>query len=58
MERDRDALLESYAEVVPEQLDRLTPEERHLVYKMLRLSVAAYQDGKLEVSAVFGNTFV
>jgi hypothetical protein len=58
LERDRDALLEAYAEVVSEQLDRLTPEERHLVYKVLRLRVAAYQDGKLEISGVFGNAFV
>ncbi|MDQ4128719.1 MAG: hypothetical protein M3151_12345 [Actinomycetota bacterium] len=30
LERDKDALLESYACMEPEELDRLTPEERHL----------------------------
>ncbi len=39
MERDRDAVLEAYAGVVPETLDALTPEERHQLYKMLRLDV-------------------
>ncbi len=50
--------MESYARMVPEQLDLLTPEERHQVYKMLRLRVAVYKDGSLEVSGVFGNSFV
>jgi site-specific DNA recombinase len=58
LERDRDALLESYARMVPEELDRLTAEERHQVYRMLRLRVSAYQDDTLEVSGVFGNDFV
>jgi site-specific DNA recombinase len=58
LEHDRDALLESYARMVPEELDRLTAEERHQVYKMLRLRVLIYQDRSLEVSGVFGNSFV
>jgi site-specific DNA recombinase len=58
LERDRDALLGSYARMVPEELDLLTPEERHRVYKMLRLRVATYQDGTIEVSGVFGDSFV
>jgi len=58
LERDRDALLKSYALMVPEALDRLEPSERHQVYKMLRLQVLIHRDGSLEVSGVFGNTFV
>ena len=58
LERERDALLDSYAQMVPEQLDLLTPEERHQVYKMHRLRVSTYQDGTLEVSGVFGDSFV
>ena len=58
MERDRDALLKSYALMVPEALDRLEPSERHQVYKMLRLQVLIHRDGSLEVSGVFGNSFV
>jgi site-specific DNA recombinase len=53
LERDRDALLESYALRTPEALDTLTPEERHQVYKMLRLKVVANADGTLEVSGAF-----
>lgn len=50
LERDRDALLENYAEMMPEALDALEPEERHSVYKMLRLKTLAFSDGTLEVS--------
>jgi DNA repair exonuclease SbcCD ATPase subunit len=53
LERDRDALLENYAEMMPEALDVLRPEERHRVYKTLRLRVVAFADGSLEVSGAF-----
>jgi site-specific DNA recombinase len=53
LERDKDALLESYAGMVPEALGSLSPEERHQVYKMLRLNVIAYVDRTLEVNGVF-----
>ncbi len=53
-ERDRDALLENYAEMMPEALDVLQPEERHRVYKMLRLRAVAFPDGSLEVSGALG----
>ena len=39
LERDKDAVMESYVGLVPEKLDDLAPEERHQVYKMLRLQV-------------------
>ena len=39
--------------MVPEALDRLTPEERHRVYKMLRLRVTMYADGLAEVTGAF-----
>ena len=48
LERDRDALLESYAEMTPEGLDALTPEERRQVYGMLRLRVEVAADGTME----------
>jgi site-specific DNA recombinase len=54
LERDKDAVLETYARMVPEALDALTPDERHRFYKMLRLRVTAYSDSSLEVSGVFG----
>jgi hypothetical protein len=50
LERDRDALLENYAEIMPETLDALEPEERHGVYKILKLRTVAFPDGNLEVS--------
>jgi len=42
LERDAEALLDSYAGTVPEALDLLTSEERHKVYRMLRLKVLAH----------------
>jgi site-specific DNA recombinase len=50
MERDRETVMEHYAGTVPESLDDLSPEERHKIYKMLRLEVLAYPDKSLEVS--------
>ena len=37
-----------------EALDNLDPEERHVVYKMLGLTVEALPDGSLKVSGAFG----
>jgi DNA polymerase/3'-5' exonuclease PolX len=54
MEQDRDALLESYAHMAPEALDELTSEERHHVYRMLRLRAAIRIGGTTEVSGMFG----
>ena len=54
MEQDRDTLLESYALRAPEALDGLTPQERHHVYRMLRLRAAIKIGGTLEVSGMFG----
>ena len=54
MERDRNAILDNYAHMVPEALDALTPEERHQVYRMLRLRAAVMMGGALEVSGTFG----
>jgi len=39
LERDRDALLEAWADALPEALHGLTGQERNKVYKMLRLEV-------------------
>jgi hypothetical protein len=49
MERDRDAVLDYYATVAPERLDSLTSEERHHLYKMLRLKVWVDKGGDLEI---------
>jgi site-specific DNA recombinase len=55
LEADRDALLVSYAEVVPEALDGLSGEERMRVYEMLRLEVKPEPEG-YEVSGAFCNS--
>jgi site-specific DNA recombinase len=53
LERDRDSLLESYAGMVKEALDDFGPEERHRVYKLLRLGVRFRPDWPLEITGVF-----
>jgi hypothetical protein len=55
LEADRDALLDSLAGIAPTALDSLAPEERHHVYKMLKLRVVAHSDEALEVSGAFGD---
>ena len=54
LKRDKEALLDYYASIAPEALDSLTPEERHHLYRMLRLEVVVRLDANLEVSGVFG----
>jgi hypothetical protein len=58
LERDKEALLEHYASMTPAALDALEPEERHQVYKMLRITVEVYPDSSLEVTGVLGDSFV
>jgi hypothetical protein len=53
LERDADTLLNSYASMVPEGLDALSPEERQRVYKMMRLKVYTHADGGTEVDGTF-----
>jgi hypothetical protein len=50
LERDRDALLEAYANATPEILESLEPVERHRIYRMLRLEVLVGLDGSLNGS--------
>jgi site-specific DNA recombinase len=56
LEHDRDALMEFYAGALPEELERLKPEERRRVYEMLRLEVSARPDGTLEVHGILGES--
>ena len=50
LEQDRDATLAAFVESVPEELDRLAPEKRHRIYKMLRLRINVEGDGPTEIS--------
>jgi site-specific DNA recombinase len=52
LEKDREVLLESMAEIVPDALEDLTPQERNKIYRMLRLEVAPVEEG-YEVSGAF-----
>ncbi len=53
IEKDRDALLESMAGMLPEALDCLSGEEKNRIYRMLRLEVIPTPHG-YEVSGAFG----
>ncbi len=53
LKRDRDAVLDAYAGVTAETLERLTAEERNKLYKILKLQVVVRDDGTPEVSGVF-----
>jgi site-specific DNA recombinase len=55
LEKDKEALLKSYANLAPEALDSLTPGERQQVYNMLRLVVMAHPDGTLEANGVLAS---
>ena len=50
LEQNRNVLLEEYAGAVPETLGALSPEERHGVYRVLRLQVTLAPSGDLEMS--------
>jgi hypothetical protein len=50
MERNRDAVLEHYTTLAPEALDSLSSEERHRLYKMLRVLVARSGDLEIELA--------
>jgi site-specific DNA recombinase len=45
LERDREAIKASWADSVPGDLDRLTPEERNTLYLKLRLEMRPTKDG-------------
>jgi DNA repair ATPase RecN len=52
LERDKHALLDNYAGLLPETLDGLASEERHYIYKLLKLRVNMHPDKMLEISGV------
>ena len=54
LERDRDALLDTYAELIPEQLRELDPEQRRQVYALLRIRLTVRRGGELEVVGDLG----
>src|SRR5215204_443387 len=53
LEQDIATLLKACAEAVPGKLDKLTPEGRHHVYKVLRLGCVLRSQGPPELTGVF-----
>ena len=53
LERGRDAILESYARMVREELDALSAEDRNRIYKMLRLEVILHPDRPISITGAF-----
>ena len=54
LERDRDALLSGYANLIPETLEELDPEERRQIYAMLRLRIVVEIGGDMEITGFIG----
>ena len=54
LEQDKDTLLASLEETVPEALDELTAEERRQLYEMVKLRLTAGVDGTLELNGKLG----
>jgi hypothetical protein len=54
LERDSDALLETYSEKASRGFEHFTPEDRHHAYKKLGLSVLVYPNGDLRLEGVLG----
>jgi len=53
LERGRDAILESYARMLREELDVLSAEDRNRIYKMLRLEVILHPDRPISITGAF-----
>jgi hypothetical protein len=49
-------LLRSLAYMAPEALDGMAPEERHRIYKMMKLKAIALLDGGVEFNGVIAST--
>ena len=58
LQREKATIMERYAGMVPEALETLSPQERHRVYRMLRLKVVAHSDNTMEVQGIFGDRFL
>jgi len=52
LERDKDEILNYYATLAPKALDGLSPEERHRLYRKLRLKVLISPDRSLRVNGL------
>ena len=55
LERSADDLVHQYAAIMPEALDTISPEERHQIYKTLRMKVLVSTEGTVTVELVCGH---
>jgi len=53
---DRDALLESVSDRIPEDLDKLSGEERNTIYRMLQLELTPTPEGLYRLTGAFCTT--
>jgi hypothetical protein len=56
LERDKETLLDHYARLAPEALDSLDPEERHQLYKMLKLEVTVDREATMVLRGALGES--
>jgi hypothetical protein len=56
LKSNRAVVMERYAEMIPQELDALALEERHHLYKMLRIEVVSNVDRSLLVSGALADT--
>ena len=56
LQTDKDALLESRADMMPQALDGLAADKRHRIYMMMKLKATALLDGGVEVNGVITPT--
>jgi hypothetical protein len=54
LQRDADDLVHQYATIVPEALEVIPPEEKHRIYKALRMKVLLNTEGTVAVEIVSG----
>ena len=54
LQRDADDLVHRYAAIVPEALEVIPPEEKHRIYKTLRMKVLLNTEGTVAVEIVSG----
>ena len=54
LERDRDALLDTYVELIAEQIREPDPGQRRQVYALLRIRLTIRRGSELEVTGVLG----
>jgi hypothetical protein len=58
LERDKEAVLATFADAAPATFEGLTPHDRHELYKRLRLRIVANLGGGVQVTGAFGGAGV